>query len=290
LSSPREVIQKGSKSFALAALFLPQATRREIYTLYAWFRHCDDVIDESNSQLADLEKLKAATFSPAPASDFKDLQKLIEQKKLQTFYFNEFFEGLRMDLENKGYATLLDLELYCYRVAGVVGLIMSPLIGVSQQKALKHACSLGIAMQLTNICRDVLEDAQNNRIYLPRQLLKKDLTADQLSKSPELAQNAVLKLLSRAEEFYQHGNLGLKFLPFRVAVAIGSASYIYREIGKKIIKDGKYSLNRRVVVGTIGKFKCVILGFYAAMASRLQRPSSSTEPGLTILTHKHLDI
>jgi phytoene/squalene synthetase len=75
------VIQKGSKSFALAALFLPQATRREIYTLYAWFRHCDDVIDESNSQLADLEKLKAATFSPAPASDFKDLQKKKKKKK-----------------------------------------------------------------------------------------------------------------------------------------------------------------------------------------------------------------
>ncbi len=269
LSSPREIIKKGSKSFALASLFLPKSQRADVYTLYAWFRHCDDVIDSSNAQLEDLKRLKTETFQQDPTSNFFELQNLISEKNLTTKYFNEFFEGLQMDLENKGYDTISQLELYCYRVAGVVGLIMCPLIGVRQTEAFSHACSLGLGMQLTNICRDVVEDAQNGRIYLPRQMLIPNATCEELIQSPEKAYPTVLQLLELADSYYKRGNLGLKYLPFRVAIAIGSASCIYRQIGVKIRRLGPESMKKRVYVTTFEKIKCVGLGIMWALRSRL---------------------
>jgi phytoene synthase len=271
LKSPREIIRKGSKSFALATLFLPTIAQNEVHILYAWLRHCDDKIDSENSKITDLEQLRLQLWQNQENNPFQLLQKIISEKSLSHEYFNEFFEGLRMDLENKGYETLSDLELYCYRVAGVVGLILCPIIGVTHVQAYKHASALGIAMQLTNICRDITEDARNNRIYLPREILKQNLTASDLAKAPELCQPAVLQLLARAEILYKKGNQGLKYLPFRVAIAVGSASFIYRAIGKKILKNLPETLRHRVIVGKFEKTKCVLQGFCFAVISRLQR-------------------
>jgi phytoene synthase len=271
LTSARDVIRKGSKSFALATLFLPATARDEVQVLYAWLRHCDDKIDSANSKITDLEQLKLQLSQKQGDHRFQQLQNIISEKDLSFDYFNEFFEGLRMDIENKGYETLSDLELYCYRVAGVVGLILCPIIGVSHSQAYKHASALGIGMQLTNICRDVVEDARNNRIYLPRDILRKNLSANELGAAPEVCQAAVLHLLARAEILYEKGNQGLKYLPFRVAIAVGSASFIYRAIGKKILKNLPQTLRHRVIVGKLEKVKCVMQGFYWAVISRFQR-------------------
>ena len=270
MNSPREIIKKGSKSFALASLFLPASQRADVYTLYAWFRHCDDVIDSSNSQTDDLKNLKEQTFVQSSTSQFVALQKLMFEKKLSNYYFNEFFEGLRTDLENKGFETLSQLELYCYRVAGIVGLIMCPLIGVRHSQALSHACALGLGMQLTNICRDVQEDAQNGRIYLPREMLTQDFSCQDLVRSPDKAYATVLQLLELADFYYAQGNSGLKYLPFRVAIAIGCASHIYRQIGLKIRSLGPESLKQRVYVTGLEKIKCVGLGTLAALRSRFE--------------------
>jgi phytoene synthase len=277
LNSPREIIKKGSKSFALASLFLPESQRADVYTLYAWFRHCDDVIDSSSSQFEDLKNLKEQTFTPSSTSQFVELQKLMLEKKLSNYYFNEFFEGLKTDLENKGFETLSQLELYCYRVAGVVGLIMCPIIGVRHSQALSHACALGLGMQLTNICRDVQEDAQNGRIYLPREILKQKFSIEDLVHSPDQAYPTVLQLLELADFYYTQGNAGLKYLPFRVAIAIGCASHIYRQIGLKIRSLGPESLRQRVYVTGLEKMKCVGFGIVAALLSRFERIQPSPE-------------
>lgn len=271
MTSPRDVIRTGSKSFSLATFFLPAVAKEEVHILYAWLRHCDDVIDSPQSKLADLEQLKLQLALRDPKGPFQNLQKIITEKDLPLVYFNEFFEGLRMDLENAGYKTFSDLELYCYRVAGVVGLILCPMIGVTHPKAYQHASALGIGMQLTNICRDIIEDARNNRIYLPRDILQQKLTAENLLQSPEVCTPAVRQLLARAEILYSQGNQGLKYLPFRVAIAVGSASFIYRAIGQKVLKHLPETLKYRVVVGKFEKTRCVLQGFCYAVASRFQR-------------------
>jgi 15-cis-phytoene synthase len=271
LKSPRDIIRKGSKSFALATLFLPSIAQNEVHILYAWLRHCDDKIDSENSKITDLEQLKLELWHNQENNPFHQLQKIISEKDLPHEYFNEFFEGLQMDLQNKAYETLSELEVYCFRVAGVVGLILCPIIGVTHPQAHQHASALGIGMQLTNICRDITEDARNNRIYLPRDLLQQNLTARDLVEAPELCQPVVLQLLARAEILYEKGNQGLKYLPFRVAIAVGCASFIYRAIGKKILKNMPETLRHRVVVGKLEKIKCVLQGFCYAVVSRFQR-------------------
>ena len=269
MTSPRELIAKGSKSFALASLFLPYEVRQNIYTLYAWLRHCDDVIDSSGSSIEDLENLKFQLVQGNLEPSSVRLKTLIIEKKLPFHYFEEFFKGLRADIDNKGYDTFAELEIYCYRVAGVVGLIFCSLVKVTSEQALSHASSLGIGMQLTNICRDVLEDARNNRIYLPREMMKNHFTSQQIINSPDKSLQIVKYLLARAEDLYEKGNQGLRFLPFRVAVAVGCASFLYRAIGKKILRNLPQSLNERVTVGFFVKLKCLFLGFFFALRSRV---------------------
>jgi phytoene synthase len=262
------VIAQGSKSFALASIFLPKEIRYNIYTLYAWLRHCDDVIDSSDSSLMDLQKLKFQLVEGTEEPIAARLKTLIIDKNIPFIYFEEFFEGLQADIENKGYDTFSELEVYCYRVAGVVGLIFCSLTGIKNEEALECASALGLGMQLTNISRDVLEDAQNNRIYLPRQLMLCPCTAQEMADSPSRSLQTVKYLLARAEEKYEKGNQGLCFLPFRAAIAVGCASFLYRAIGKKISQNMPHSLNERVVVGLAVKLRCLLQGLFAAIGSR----------------------
>lgn len=269
MNSPREVIKKGSKSFALASLFLPQAKQNDVYLLYAWLRHCDDVIDRSESQFTDLDNLQTQTFGENPSPQFAGIQLLLKKRNVPSYYVHEFFKGLKMDLDHQGFERLEDLELYCYRVAGVVGLMMCPLIGVTHPQALRNACSLGLAMQLTNICRDVLEDAKNGRVYLPQSFSKNPITTSEILQSPAEVYNVVLKLLDRAELFYEQGNKGLKYLPLRVAIAIGCASHFYKQIGIQLRQLGPAGLKSRTVVSGFQKCVCVLKGFALALWSRL---------------------
>lgn len=289
MNSPREVIKKGSQSFALASLFLPAQVQTEVYTLYGFFRHCDDVIDNSQSEMKDLDFIWSQTFDPGPGPNFVPIQDLIKKRNIPAYYFIEFFEGLRMDAANRRYRTFEELQSYCYRVASVVGLIMCPLIGVTHPAALKHASSLAIGMQLTNICRDVLEDSLNNRIYLPQDWFLNPLTADEISKSPESLYPVVLRVLDQADSLYRDGNLGLKYLPFRVAMAIGCASFIYREIGQRIRANGPKSLKKRTIVSRTQKIKCILMGLFTAVASRFQRTQGRpASEGLPLLSNNHL--
>lgn len=269
MKSPREIIAQGSKSFALASIFLPKEIRHDIYILYAWLRHCDDVIDASDSSLVDLKNLKLQLIEGTQEPLAAKLKSLIVEKNIPFNYFDEFFEGLRTDIENKGYDTPEELEVYCYRVAGVVGHIFCSLAGVTNEKALRCASALGIGMQLTNISRDVLEDALNQRVYLPRTLIEPSCTYQEIMVSPHRSLQAVKYLLAKAEEHYEKGNQGLRFLSFRTAVAVGCASFLYRAIGKRIMRNLPQSLNKRVVVGFPTKLKCVFLGVFTAVWSRL---------------------
>jgi len=166
-------------------------------------------------------------------------------------------EGVSEDLSTQALLQQADLIQYAYKVAGVVGLMMAPILGANKQGA-KFAIDLGIAMQLTNIARDVMEDANMGRRYVPAEWLG-DLSAEQIALASEQdkakVQLAIAKLLRLAEEYYESGLAGLYYLPSRNRRAIAVAAYSYREIGRKLQTHNCQYWDGRVVVSNFQKIK-----------------------------------
>ncbi len=252
--SPEEVIRQGSKSFALASFFLPRSTRHDALRLYQWCRNCDDRIDEApdrSAALRGLQEIECATDANSPFSP---------PAWVDPAHRAEFLAGFRMDLEDTRYATVSELEQYCFRVAGVVGLMMCPVIGADPIRAPAPAAALGKAMQLTNIARDIQADARIGRVYIPADLMPglgaHDL-ARELAHEPERALPAVRSLLRLADRWYDEGFRGIAFLPLRTAVAIAFAGKLYQQIGHELLKtaasDPKTAFRNRTVVPTTRK-------------------------------------
>ncbi len=183
----QSVIEKGSKSFAAAARIFDPRTRAGAYMLYAWCRHCDDQTDDQElgfegSQLepaegrARVERLRTETLRAMSGEQVNDpifagLQRVVAESEIPHRYPLEHLDGFVMDVEGREYHSLEDTVEYCYHVAGVVGVMMAYVMGVRDEATLDRATDLGLAFQLTNICRDVMEDAAVGRIYLPREWL-----------------------------------------------------------------------------------------------------------------------
>jgi phytoene synthase len=157
------------------------------------------------------------------------IRPLVANHAIDVRHALELIDGVRMDLKGISIDSSTDLERYCYHVASTVGLMMTRLMGVNSQIADQHAVALGHAMQLTNIARDVLEDAQNGRSYLPG--IPKPLLA-----SKEQLRASVRKILLEAETQYQLATSGIRFLPWRCRLGIRVALKVYREIGQEIIR------------------------------------------------------
>jgi len=262
-ASPAEVIRQGSKSFSLASLFLPVNCREKVLMLYQWCRRCDDAIDDAPDaqsarvMLTQMEDRRSAGASLAGPAWVNDWQR------------SEFIAGMRMDVEGHSYESLQELEQYCFRVAGVVGLMMCPLLGAEPKMASPHAMSLGSAMQLTNIARDIQTDARLGRVYIPKDFLP-ETTPEELSTNPELASGAVSRLLSRADDLYEHGFQGIYWLPWRVSFAIAVAGKVYQRIGHKLLRAAKsnpeLAFRRRTIVSSAGKIIAVAQGIFLVFA------------------------
>ena len=170
------VIRDGSRSFALAARLFDRTTMNAAVSLYGWCRYCDDQIDSVGGDVIvaseRLEELRyrseqALAGRPQSAPVFVAFQYVTAAYGIPAHYPLELIEGMAMDVRGQRYETLDDLLLYCYRVAGTVGLMMTHVMGVSNERALSHAAAMGMGMQLTNIARDLIEDHERGRIYLP---------------------------------------------------------------------------------------------------------------------------
>lgn len=253
----KEAISVGSKTFRLASFFFSRTQREEAYILYVWCRTCDDLIDEAsegddlNSILETLREntLNAIKGEITHKVFIDQFGKLIRKRQIPQVYAEELLEGMRMDIGATNYPNLLDLKLYCYRVAGVVGLMMCHIMGIYNEKSLESAVKLGIAMQLTNICRDLAEDALQGRCYLPRDmLLKTGLDFPRVDTDEKKNELFILvkSLLSEAEKNYEAGWNGIPDLPLRPGVTIAVALELYRGIGRKIIRLGPNALSQRV--------------------------------------------
>jgi len=171
----RAITKKHAKSFYFALRFLKREKRHAVYSVYAMCRLIDDAVDESEQyeQEKKLKKIKESieaaynedNLSTTPLNSF---QQTVHKYNIPKRYFDELLEGMYMDLHKSRYQNFNELFLYCYRVAGVIGLIMLKILGYKHEDAEKHAVDLGVAMQLTNILRDIKEDYERGRIYLPQ--------------------------------------------------------------------------------------------------------------------------
>lgn len=270
IAACREMIRGGSLSFSLASKFLPASKRDDVFLLYGWCRYCDDVIDQAHAlgqseQLSRLSDLKIKTDAalrgtPPPETVFLGMAAVCRKYAIPSHYPLELLEGMKMDVEGYSYETWDDLRLYCYRVAGVVGLMMSHILGVRDEAALKNACDMGSAMQMTNIARDVREDSSMGRLYLPKAWLRTD---------PSLVR-AVQRLLSEADLHYRSGRAGLAALGLRTSLAISAAASVYSEIGKLVEKRGAKAWDKRAVVPLVRKLWVIARDLPRWLRSRIR--------------------
>lgn len=266
MNSPQAAIQNGSKSFYLASLFFPRKVKTDCWVLYRWCRYCDDRIDDGGTE-TDLEEIKeqtrAAVWEGEASEPFRSLGALCRDHDIPGKFPMELIEGFERDVQGVKIIDGRDLEKYSYHVAGVVGLMMSHIMGADMPKAAAAAVNMGNAMQLTNIARDIREDYLNGRVYLPQSWLEEAGIRESQLLSPDKREalfQVTRRLLTRADELYQDGYAGLKYLPFRAALAVSIAASIYSSIGRKILRLGPAAIDRRVFVTLPEKLVLVIEG------------------------------
>ena len=287
-----QTIAAGSKSFATAARLFDPATRRSAMMLYAWCRHCDDLIDDqqlgfraqetggdsSETRLNELRDLTRRAYAGEPMQSpaFDAFQEVALGHGIPERYPLAHLDGFAMDVAQRRYFTLDDTLSYCYRVAGVVGIMMSWIMDAKDETTLDRACDLGLAFQLTNIARDIIEDARIDRCYLPAQWLedagipRNELTAP---RHREALAGLARQLIDLAEPYYDSALGGLTALPLRCAWAIATARGVYREIGIKVKAQGARAWDERISTGKVDKARLLGLGLAQAVASRWQRPA-----------------
>jgi phytoene synthase len=253
------LVEKG-RSFHWARYLFGKKHAARATRLYGFCRYLDDLADESASRESALAKLAAARRDIAEGSSadpvIRDGLALMEECGIEKTLVLELITGATSDLDDVRMADEAELLRYCYRVAGTVGLMMCHVLDVDDPAAFPHAIDLGLAMQLTNICRDVGADALMGRRYLPSTYIN-DLPPRQLvDPAPsELAgiQEGILKLLALAESYYRSGEAGLPYLPLQARAGILVAARIYHGIGEELRSHGGNCWSRRAAVSPLKK-------------------------------------
>jgi phytoene synthase len=282
----RATIARHSKSFALASRLLPPAVAADAVVLYAWCRRADDAIDlvPPAAQPARLRALRSeidAVYAGRALDDphLEAFRDVVGRRRVPRVYVDELLAGMAMDAQGIEYATWSDLAQYCYRVAGTVGLMMCHVMGVDADDALVHAAHLGMAMQLTNIARDVGEDWRRGRLYLPDAALAAHgapgLRARLGTPLPRAAAGAVAltteAALDQADAYYRSGDAGMRHLSRRCALAVRTARLVYARIGDEVRARGCDPFAGRAVVSRSRKLGSLARAAFAAIASPAPR-------------------
>ncbi|NDJ16016.1 15-cis-phytoene synthase CrtB [Myxacorys almedinensis] len=266
----RAITAEYSKTFYLGTILMPPPKRRAIWAIYVWCRRTDELVDgpaaslTTNETLDQWEERLEKIFAGHPDDDFDvALVDTIEQFSLDIQPFRDMIEGQRMDLYRSRYETFEELELYCYRVAGTVGLMSTAVMGLDQRlqsapwddpaakTPIDEAIALGIANQLTNILRDVGEDARRGRIYLPMEdLVRFDYTEDDLIKGVvDERWKALMQFqIERARKFYTLAEQGISALSEDARLPVWSALMLYSQILDVIERNGYDNFEQRAYV------------------------------------------
>tara|TARA_B100000900_G_scaffold161894_1_gene137446 strand:- start:220 stop:1104 length:885 start_codon:yes stop_codon:yes gene_type:complete len=252
-----------AKSFNWAGFFLPKKTYKDCMKLYAFCRVLDDIADEENNLDIKIQKFnkiknyfkkyydsknKEYLSSSEINSIIHDIVELAENNKIKRVILEDLIDGVASDLKKEVHIrTIKDLLIYSYRVAGTVGLMMSRILNVNDNRALRGAIDLGIAMQLTNIARDVIEDKKMNRKYI----------------QPDFEN--ICATLRLAEMFYESSFSSIQKIPFKYKFSIIVARRIYRQIGRKILQKGNmenYEKSGKIYVNNFEKIFQTIISLF----------------------------
>lgn len=287
IEQARDAIERHSRSFSLAVKLLPEPERSDARVIYAWCRYADDAIDasEGSVQQSALERLRrelTQVYSDTTAPEgwlLTSFRAVVRRRSIPVEYPAELLAGMEMDVVGRRYESLDDLLLYCHRVASTVGLMMCHVFGAFDPAALKHAAHLGVAMQLTNICRDVEEDWQRGRLYLPLDSLARHGARDLAlaggagrGRLPaplvEPCRRVIAELLAVAERHYASGDAGLRYLPWRAALAVSVARRVYAAIGDVLARAGYDATSGRAVVPGGRKAALAVIALLQMLGSR----------------------
>lgn len=257
----RLITKREAKNFFYAFITLPSQKRRAIYAAYAFCRHCDDAVDLDIPRKSKLEalsslrnQLEAAYRDRPQGAVFTALAHSAQTYGIPEEYFQDVISGVEMDLTKNRYETFDELRLYCYRVASVVGLICLEIFGYKDAKAKEHAIDLGLAMQLTNILRDIQEDLNRDRIYLPQQEMKQYGYSEEdlrIGVRNDAQRRLMAFQVQRARDYFQEGVKLLPYLSPRSRACPAVLAQLYVHILDRIkgndfnVFNGRISLSGR---------------------------------------------
>ena len=294
-SQPDAVMKSGSSSFTLASgLFDPQ-TRDLVRQLYSWCRHCDDVIDgqvlgrgqarvsDPHRRLAGLRdlSLRAVHGDVSGGPPFVNLARVVALTGLPPRFVHDHLTGYEMDVTGQPFDTLGDTLTYCYHIAGVVGLMMAWVMGIRDDETLLRGCDLGIGFQLTNIARDINDDAITGRVYIPSAWLAQSSVAIVRGEPLDgAARHAIVPVVSRlleeADRYYASAWHGIGRLPPRSAWAVATARHVYADIGREVRRRGARAWDRRVTTTRTRKLSRLVQASgetaWALTTTRWMRP------------------
>ena len=256
--------KREAKNFYYGFMLLREPERHAIYSAYAFARQCDDIadeglpVDEARQRLtAYREELDRCIAGQPEGPVFSALKHSIDRYEIPTEYFYGLIRGVETDLRQGRYETFDDLKRYCYLVASVVGLISIEIFGYrGEEKAQEHAADLGVALQLTNILRDMREDAERDRIYLPADEIgmfgysEDELLAGEVTPA---FRSLMAFQVTRAREYFEQGRRLLPYLPTRARACVGAMSGIYEAILDEIARRPSVVFRRRVSLSTTQK-------------------------------------
>ncbi len=265
LNSIKDLKNEG-KSFYWASFFLPKKSKNNAGILYSICRYFDNIADKNNK---DMSLFLKESIKKIKSDNKNEVNIFLKKNDINVLIFTDLIRGLISDQKDVKIKNQTDLIKYSYFVAGTVGLMMSKIIGVKNIKASSCAIDLGIAMQLTNIARDVHEDAKLKRIYLPSEWIP-NINLYELNgqntislEQEAIISNAINRLIDLSEKFYFNGFSGLKYIPLKTRLGIFIAANIYKGIGIKIKKNGKKYLKKRIYLNYYEKliitFKSMIV-------------------------------
>lgn len=275
LQYSKQVMREYAKSFYFANRLLPLKKRNASYAVYAFCRFADNLVDNPRNRTKDEINQEVINFRNEVELAFKygesehpALSAFIhfaKEFKIPKQYAIDLIDGVGMDIATDKYETFEELYVYCYKVASVVGLMMTYILGFKDEKALLYAEQMGVAMQLTNILRDIKEDKNNNRIYIPEEdLVKFNVTKEDIYKevfNPNI-QALVKYYVDTAESYYNNSYNGLPLLHKDARFSIQTAGKVYSEILNKIKQNNYNPFLGRVSVSQNQKiflmFRCFL--------------------------------
>jgi phytoene synthase len=275
-----EAVARGRSNFYYSLIVLPAEKRRAFHAMYAFMRYCDDVSDgdaslqDKRTMLRNWRSQLDAAFSGGPQKNpilpaFRDT---VRRFSIPEQYFHWIIDGTEMDLDVCRYETFDDLYKYCFNVAGAVGLVCLQIFGFAEERAKKYAEQCGIALQLTNILRDVKEDAARGRIYIPAEDLRRfDYTAEELRR--EVLDQRFKKLMSfeaeRAREYYAAARNLIPLIEETSKPALWAMIEIYERILDRIVERQFDVFHHPIHLAGIEKISIAVQAFAMRLAGRI---------------------